>query len=97
MLKWTEAEDIALLEGIEAQEVNEADEAIDLDPEVVGNDRTKEENESRWNLLLKGLCSVLPGQRYRPSATARKMIDDIKSFPQKYVQWAVPKGTAAKR
>lgn len=64
---------------------------LDFSPEAVGNENTAEDNRSRWNVLLKGLCSIMPGRRFSPSATARKIIDDIKSSPEKYVQWTVPK------
>jgi len=95
--KWTESDDINLLEAVDAQELSDADEPIDFDPELLGNDRTREANLARWNLLLKGLCALMPGQRFKPSETARKMIEDIKSQPERYVAWAVPKNIATKR
>jgi len=94
LTKWTEDLDISLLQSIVDQEVSDLDEALDFCPKTVGNDNTAEENRSRWNLLLKGLASVMPGRRFSPSAMARKMIDDIKSSPERYVQWAVPKNVA---
>ena len=94
--QWTESDDIKLLEGIEDQEVEDVDEPIDFSPEALGgNERTKEDNANRWNLLLKGLCSIMPGRRFKPSEMARWMIEDIKSSPEKYVQWAVPKAAIA--
>lgn len=45
-------------------------------------------------MLLKGLCNIMPGRRFKPSETARKMIEDIRSSPERYVQWAVPKSLA---
>ena len=93
--KWAEQDDIALLESIEAQEVTEVDEPIDFSAEGCSNSRTREENQSRWNLLLKGLCAMRPGQRFNPSKMARTMIEDIRSSPERYVQWAVPKTLGA--
>ena len=70
--QWTESDDIKLLEGIEDQEVSDNDEPIDFSPEALGdNERTKEDNANRWNLLLKGLCSIVPGRRFKPSQLAR--------------------------
>ena len=66
--------------------MSDNDEPIDFSPEALGdNERTKEDNANRWNLLLKGLCSIMPGRRFKPSKMARQMINDIRSSPEKYV------------
>ena len=75
----------------------DADDLIDFSPHTLGNNRSKEENQNRWNLLLKGLCAMVPGRRFAPSDIARKMIDEIKAMPERYVQWAVPFNVNAKR
>ena len=65
--------------------MTDADDVVDFSGEDLGNDRTTEENQNRWFLLLKGVCNVLPGKRINPSQMARKMIEDIKSSPERYV------------
>lgn len=40
---------------------------------------------------------MTPGRKFKPSQTARTMIDDIRSQPEKYVAWAVPKSLVAKK
>ena len=95
--RWCEADDISLLEAVEAQEIMDADDPIDFNPDSMGNQRSREANEARWHLLLKGLCALMPGKRFNPSETARKMIEDIKTQPERYVSWAVPKTVAVKR
>ena len=59
-----------MLQNIADQEVNEADEPIDFNGDMIGNERTQEENQQRWTILLKGLCSIGPGKRFKPSETA---------------------------
>ena len=52
--------------------MSDNDEPIDFSPEAFGdNERTKEDNANRWNLLLKGLCFIMPGRRFKPSQMAR--------------------------
>ena len=46
---------------------------------------------------MKGLCAIRPGVRFKPSEIARKMIEDIRSQPEKYVSWAVPQAVNSKR
>ena len=77
--------------------MSDADDPIDLSADALGNERSREENQARWNLLLKGLCALMPGQRFKPSETARRMIEDIRSQPERYVAWAVPKSVTTKR
>ena len=76
--------------------MTDADELIDFDGESCGNTRTTEENQNRWNLLLKGIMNIMPGRRINPSVMARKMIEDIRASPERYVQWAVPKRVTVK-
>lgn len=61
------------------QEINDPDEAIDFDPETIGNKLKLAENETRWRLLLKGLGSITPGKRFNPTQVALKMIGDIET------------------
>lgn len=77
--KWTESDDIKLLESVVAQELSDADDEIDFSPDALANERSREANEARWHLLLKGLCALMPGKRFKPSETAMKMIEDITS------------------
>jgi len=44
LAKWTESDDINLLEGIEAQEVAEVDEGIDFTSSALNNDYSLEDN-----------------------------------------------------
>ena len=39
----------------------------------------------------------MPGRRFSASGMASKMIEDIKSSPERYVSWAVPQAVTARR
>jgi len=45
------------------------------------------ENEARWRLLLKGLGSICPGKRFNPMQVAEKIIGDIETKDQRYVEY----------
>ena len=85
-----------MLRNIVEQEVNEADEPIDFSGDMIGNERTQEENQQRWTILLKGLCSIGPGKRFKPSETAAKMIKSIKTSRDAYVPY-VPRPSKQRR
>ena len=59
--KWSEAEDLSLLEHIIGQEVTDSNEEIDFSELI--NNHSISENEIRWKLLLKGVGSMT-GRRY---------------------------------
>ena len=40
--RWTESDDINLLEGVEAQELSDADDAIDFSSDTLANERQRE-------------------------------------------------------
>ena len=84
---WSESDDLTLLQGIADQEINEADEPIDFSSGAIGNKRTTEENRQRWSILLKGLCSIGPGRRFKPSQTAEEMVNNIKTQKDRYVPY----------
>ena len=60
-MNWTEDDDIELLEAIVAQEVSDPDEDVDYSSDMIGNTRSREDNKSRWALLIKNLSEVRPG------------------------------------
>lgn len=58
------------------------------DMQYGGNDdRSPEDNRLRWSILVKGLGGMMPGQRYKPSELAAKMIRDIETKHERYVPW----------
>ena len=44
LAKWTESDDINLLEGVEVQEVTDIDDTIDFSPLSLGNNFKQEQN-----------------------------------------------------
>ena len=57
-----------MLEQIVQQDIFEDEEQVDFD--MIENGVPKSENRNRWILLLKGLCNIIPGVKYKPSEIA---------------------------
>lgn len=90
---WTEEQDKDLLLQIFDQDV-ENDKDIDFD--AIDNERTAQENLYRWTILLKGLGSVMPGQRFKVGEIVQKMVHDIETKAERYVPFESKTGASSR-
>ena len=71
-----------LLDYIIEEDISDSEERIDF--KTVKNQHSAVENASRWGVLLKGVGSVTPGKKYKPSEVASKIKQNILTKASRY-------------